>query len=164
MPLLQNMPKIRQNLSPSVISPGLQKIGRGIGQLAGEYAGRLKDIATLPGDIYRGKPVTQPEALGFTLSTLAGGAPGGARGLSSVGMTSRLGKARPSLATAELAGKSSWKALTRKMDDVRMKMAEYEGGSPALRYVRTRNPEYVRYKKQLDDLIFQKRDILRDYL
>ena len=153
MPL--NMPKIRQNLSPSIISPGLKKFGRGIGQLAGEYAGRLKDIATLPGDIYRGKQVSQPEALGFTLSTLAGGAPGGARGLSSAGMTSKIG-AR--------AAKPSWKAITGKMDDIRLKMAEYEGGSPALRYVRTRNPEYVRYKKQLDDLIFQKRDILRDYL
>lgn len=158
------LPKRRQRLSPSIISPSLKKFGKGVGQLISEYVKSTADIATLPGDVYRGKRVAQPEVLKFALSTLAGGAPGGAKGLSSVGMTSRLGKVKPGLATTELAGKSSWKALTRKMDDVRMKMAEYEGGSPALKSVRTKNPEYIRYKKQLDNLLFQKRDILRDLL
>ena len=158
------MPENRQNLRLGLFSPGLKKFGRGVGQLASEYAGRLRDVVTLPGDVYRGKQVTQPEALGFTLATLAGGAPGGAVGPSAVGITSRLGKTIPGAGLSKAAGKVSWKSLTSKMDNIRRKMAEYEGGSPGLAYVRTRNPKYIKYKNQLDDLLFQKRDILRDLL
>jgi hypothetical protein len=163
MPL--DMPKIRPNLRLSLFSPGLKKLGSGIGQLASEYGSRLSDIVKLPGDVYRGKPITQEDALSFTLGTLVGGVPGGAKGLSAVGMTSRLGaKTRTGSGGARAAGKPNWKALTKEMDEIRKEMAGYEIGSPALVNVRTLSRPYIQHQKRLDELILQKKTILREYL
>jgi len=70
MPLLQaNVPEIRQGL----FSPGMKKFGRGIGQMARESLGRLSEVASLPGRVYKGEVApTQENAFEFA-STFTGG-------------------------------------------------------------------------------------------
>lgn len=70
MPLLSaNVPEIRQGL----FSPGLKKFGQGVAQMASEYGGRLSEVASLPGRVYKGEVAPTPENAFEFASTFTGG-------------------------------------------------------------------------------------------
>lgn len=96
------MPSIRANVPTGgggLLSPGLKKLGRGVGQMARESLGRLSETASIPGKIYKGelKP-TQKNAFRFAVNVAGGGLTGGF-GRGGLGMGGRrLGAATKAIA------------------------------------------------------------------